>query len=217
MQGLGAHTLVRMTYRSVDIAVRIYTYKACSISGRGLSVTSARRIGSQIDGQLVYPPSGSCVHRGNAESLQAVACVNFEAPIPQRVLVDFTERNAAMRKNASERTIGVMLDPSALRALDDQLHDQVDDLDALERARAAVGMALRSLSDPSVGTETPTTTGSIGVNVRVIGVSAAAGLGIGTVVAVIPDSSGSHYRVHFDGQPAAALYFCRADHIRMLG
>ena len=121
-----------------------------------------------------------------------------------------------MRQNASE-LIGVMLDPLALRALDDQLHDQVDDLDALDRARAAVGIALRNLSDPSVAMETPTITASLGVNVRVIGVSAAAGLGIGTVVAVIPDTSGPHYHVHFDGQPATALYFCRVDHIRMLG
>jgi hypothetical protein len=133
------------------------------------------------------------------------------------VLADFTERNAAMRQNASEQTVGVMLDPLALRALDDQLHDHVDDLDALDRARAAVSVALRNLSDPPAATETPTTTASLDINDRVIGVSAAAGLGIGTVVAVIPDTSGPHYRVHFDGRPAAALYFCRADHIRMLG
>jgi hypothetical protein len=122
-----------------------------------------------------------------------------------------------MRQNVSEPSAGIMLDPLALRALDDQLHDHADDLDALDRARTAVGNALRDLSDRSATTDTAAAAASLGVNTRVIGVSAAAGLGIGTVVAVIRDAPGLRYRVHFDGQPAAALYFCRTEHIRTLG
>ena len=53
-----------------------------------------------------------------------------------------------MRQNVSEPSVGIMLDPLALRALDDQLHDHADDLDALDRARAAVGNALRDLDRP---------------------------------------------------------------------
>ncbi len=121
-----------------------------------------------------------------------------------------------MRQNASEQTVGVILDPVALRALDGQLHDVVDDVDALDRARAAVRLALRSLGDPPVLTAGKVSRAALDVNARVMGVSACAALGIGTVVAVIADTPELHYRVHFDGQPAIALYFCRADDIRPL-
>jgi hypothetical protein len=118
-----------------------------------------------------------------------------------------------MEQDATEQTVGVMLDPLALRALDGQLHDEVDDLDALNRARAAVGVALQSLNDRASAAETPVATASIGINARVVGVSACAGLGIGTVVGVIFDTSELRYRVHFDGQPTTANYLCRPDHI----
>jgi hypothetical protein len=121
-----------------------------------------------------------------------------------------------MRQDGSEQTIGVMLDPVALKALDAQLHDEVDDLDALDRARAAVGVALQTLGDPSVSPEPPAASAAFGVNSRVIGVSACAGLGFGTVKAVIADAQEPYYRVHFDGQPEVAGYFCRGDHIRPL-
>ena len=46
-----------------------------------------------------------------------------------------------MRPSAPQNT-GLMLDRAALKALNGHLHDAVDDLDALERARVAVGLAL---------------------------------------------------------------------------
>ena len=121
-----------------------------------------------------------------------------------------------MQQDDPEPIIKVILDPVALRALDGQLHDQVDDLDALDRARAAVGVALQRLSDPSISTETPIATAPVRVNSRVVGVSACSGLGIGTVRAVIADACEPRYRVHFDGQPGTADYFCRPDHIRAI-
>jgi hypothetical protein len=121
-----------------------------------------------------------------------------------------------MRQDASEQTVGVILDPVALRALDGQLHDVVEDLDALDRARAAVRLALQSLGDSPVPATAETPRPVLDINARVVGVSACATLGIGTIIAVIADTPAPHYRVHFDGQPMTALYFCRADDIRTL-
>jgi len=106
------------------------------------------------------------------------------------------------------------LDPVALRALDGQLHDVVEDLDALDRARAAVRLAVQGLRD--LPAPAATETGRPDINARVVGVSACDTLGIGTIIAVIADTPAPHYRVHFDGQPMTALYFCRADDIRTL-
>lgn len=121
-----------------------------------------------------------------------------------------------MRQNASEQKVGVILDPVALRALDRQLHDVVDDLDALDRARAAVRLALQSLDNAPVPAA-EVSVKALHVNARVMGVSACVTLGTGTIVAVIADTPEPHYRVHFDGQPVTSLYFCRADDIRPLG
>ena len=121
-----------------------------------------------------------------------------------------------MRQDASEQTVGVILDPVALRALDGQLHDVVEDLDALDRARAAVRSALRSLGGSPLPAAGEAPKAGFDLNARVLGVSACSTLGTGTVVAVIADTPEPHYRVHFDGQPAIALYFCRADDIRPL-